>query len=308
VTEKELARGAAHRLAIIRHAQEVTGNVALTCRYFGITRQAFYKWLRRYEEQGLDGLRDRSRRPHMIPHATKPEVVGKIVYLRKHYHFGPHKISMYLKRYHDVQVSPSGVWRILNRLGMSRLPASQRYRRHVDRWKRYEKPLPGHRVQIDVKFIAPLQGSRKKKHYQFTAIDDCTRIRVLRIYDRLNQQSAIRFLDYVLEKLPFKVEVIQTDHGAEFGSQFHYHVLDRGIGHVYIKPATPRLNGKVERSHRNDQEEFYRMLEGVVIDDTGLFNTRLKEWEDFYNFHRPHGALGGQTPYERLREKTRARA
>jgi transposase InsO family protein len=50
------------------------------------------------------------------------------------------------------------------------------------------------------------------------------------------------------------------------------------------------------------------MLEGVVIDDTGLFNTRLKEWEDFYNFHRPHGALGGQTPYERLREKTRARA
>lgn len=112
----------------------------------------------------------------------------------------------------------------------------------------------------------------------------------------------------MLEKLPFRVEVIQTDHGAEFGSQFHHHMLDRGIGHVYIKPATPRLNGKVERSHRIDQEEFYRMLEGVVIDDTGLFNVRLKEWEDFCNFHRPHGALGGQTPYERLREKTRAQA
>ena len=91
---------------------------------------------------------------------------------------------MYLKRYHDIEISPSGVWRILKRLDMNRLPASQRYRRHVDRWKRYEKPLPGHRVQIDVKFIAPLQGSRKK-HYQYTAIDDCTRIRVLRIYDRL---------------------------------------------------------------------------------------------------------------------------
>jgi transposase-like protein len=85
VTEKELARGAARRLAIIRHAQEVTGNVSMTCRYFGITRQAFYKWLRRYEEQGLEGLRDRSRRPHVIPHATKPEVIGKIVYLRQHY-------------------------------------------------------------------------------------------------------------------------------------------------------------------------------------------------------------------------------
>jgi transposase InsO family protein len=305
MTDQELARGAARRLAIIRHAQEVTGNVSRTCRYYGVTRQAYYTWLRRYEESGLEGLRDRSRRPHASPNATKAEVVGKIVYLRQSYHFGPHKIAMYLKRYHDVQISPSGVWRILRRLDMNRLPASQRYRRHTERWKRYEKPLPGHRVQIDVKFIAPLPGSRKK-HYQFTAIDDCTRIRVLRLYDRLNQTTAIRFLDYVLEKLPFKVEVIQTDHGAEFGAQFHYHVLDRGIGHVYIKPATPRLNGKVERSHRIDQEEFYRMLKGVVIDDTQLFNDRLQEWESFYNFNRPHGALGGQTPYERLRQKTRA--
>ncbi|MEX0667182.1 MAG: integrase core domain-containing protein, partial [Acidimicrobiia bacterium] len=107
------------------------------------------------------------------------------------------------------------------------------------------------------------------------------------------------------EKLPFKVEVIQTDNGAEFGSQFHDHVLDRGIGHVYIKPATPRLNGKVERSHRIDAEEFYRMLEGVVIDDTALFTDHLQEWETFYNFSRPQGALGGQTPYERLRQKTK---
>ncbi len=82
-----------------------------------------------------------------------------------------------------------------------------------------------------MKFVAPLQGSRKK-HYQFTAIDDCTQIRVLRIYDRLNQAIAIRFVDYVVEKLPFAVEVIQTDIGAEFQSQFHYHVLDTGIGHV----------------------------------------------------------------------------
>ena len=303
MTEREQARTVAKRLAVIRHAQEVTGNVAKTCRYYGITRQSYYTWLRRFQEQGLEGLRERSRGPHTSPNATRSEVVGKIVYLRQNYHFGPQKIAMYLKRYHDIQISPSGVWRILKRLDMSRLPSSQRYKRHTDRWKRYEKPLPGHRVQIDVKFIAPLKGSRKK-HYQFTAIDDCTRIRVLRIYDRLDQRTAIRFADYVCEKLPFSVEVIQTDNGAEFGSQFHYHVLDAGIGHVYIKPATPRLNGKVERSHRTDAEEFYRMLQGVVIDDTNLFNDRLKEWEDFYNFNRPHGGLGGQTPYERLKQKT----
>src|SRR3990172_1770501 len=130
-------RVAARRLAMIRHAEEVSGNVAKTCRYYGVSRPTFYKWVRRYQELGVEGLRDRSRRPHTSPNATKGEVVGKIVYLRQSYHFGPHKISMYLKRYHDVQISPSVVWRILKRLDMSRLPASQRYRRHVDRWKRY---------------------------------------------------------------------------------------------------------------------------------------------------------------------------
>lgn len=303
MTDRERNRAAQRRLAIIHHAREVTGNVALTCRYYGISRHTYYNWLRRYEELGLVGLQERSTRPHTCPHATSEEIVGKIVYLRQHYHFGPQKITMYLKRYHDITVSVSGVWRILLRLGMNRLPSSQRYKRHSDRWKRYEKPQPGHSVQIDVKFLAPLAGSRRR-HYQFTAIDDCTRLRVLRIYDRLNQRTAIQFADYVLQKLPFRVEKIQTDNGAEFQSAFHCHLLDRGIHHVYIKPATPRLNGKVERSHRIDAEEFYRLLDGVVIDDTKLFNDRLQEWEHFYNFERPHGGLGGQTPYERLREKT----
>ncbi|GII56493.1 hypothetical protein Pth03_48820 [Planotetraspora thailandica] len=72
------------------------------------------------------------------------------------------------------------------------------------------------------------------------------------------------FLDYVLQRLPFQVQVIQTDNGAEFQTAFHWHVLDKGIAHTYIKPRTPRLNGKVERSHRIDAEEFYRMLEGVT--------------------------------------------
>jgi transposase InsO family protein len=306
VTEQQLLRMAKRRLAILRHAEEITGNVALTCRYYGISRQCFYSWKRRYDADGLDGLRDRSHRPQVSPNATRTEVVGKIIYLRQHYHFGPARIAMYLKRYHDIQISPSGVWRILKRLELNRLPASQRYKRHDRRWKRYEKPLPGHRVQVDVKFIAPLPGSRRK-HYQFTAIDDCTRLRVLRIYDRCNQQTAIQFLDYLLERLPFRVEVIQTDNGVEFGSSFHWHVLDKGIGHVYIKPRTPRLNGKVERSHRIDAEEFYRLLDGVVIDDARVFNDKLREWEDFYNYHRPHGSLDGQTPYERLKQRTQAR-
>jgi hypothetical protein len=145
------------------------------------------------------------------PGATSSEIVAKIVYLRSNYHFGPQKIQMYLKRYHDITLSVSGIWRVLKRLDMNRLPSSQRYKRYRDRWTRYEKPQPGHRVQIDVKFIAPPKGSRRGCYYQFTAIDDCTRLRVLRLYDRLNQKTAIQFVDYALERLPFRVDVIQTD-------------------------------------------------------------------------------------------------
>jgi len=304
MTEKEILRNQKWRLGFIRHAEEITKNVAKTCRYFGITRTTFYRWFKRYQNDGLEGLKDRSRRPFHTPHATKPEIIAKIVYLRQTYHFGPWKIQMYLKRYHDIHISSSGVWRILKRLNMNCLPYNQRYKKHKERWKRYEKPEPGHRIQVDVKFLEKIPGTRKRYH-QYTAIDDCTRLRVLRIYDRCNQRTSIQFIDYVLSRLPFHAEVIQTDNGSEFQGQFHWHILDKGINHVYIRPRRPRLNGKVERSHRIDKEEFYRMMNGVVIDDADLFNEKLREWEDFYNYNRPHAAHKGMTPYEKLREKVR---
>ena len=132
---------------------------------------------------------------------------------------------------------------------MNRLPSSQRYKRHDRRWKRYEKQLPGHRVQVDVKFIEPLASSAAGAARSATTSSPPSTtapgIRVLRIYHRNTQKTAIQFIDYVLAKLPFAVEVVQTDNGAEFQGAFHWHLLDRGIGHVYIKPRTPRLNGKV---------------------------------------------------------------
>jgi len=103
------------------------------------------------------------------------------------------------------------------------------------------------------------------------------------------------------------VHVIQTDNGAEFQSRFHWHLEALDIRHVYIRPRTPHLNGKVERSHRVDAQEFYQLLDkDGITDDIHLFNEKLREWEDYYNYHRPHGALDGQTPYERLVAKTRA--
>ncbi|MFF7234062.1 IS481 family transposase [Streptomyces sioyaensis] len=304
MTERELQRRARHRLAVLRHVEEVSGSVAATCRYYGISRQCYYRWQRRYEADGLEGLKDRSSAPHHMPTATAADVVEKILWLRRQYHFGPAKIAMYLQRYHDVAISTSGVWRILKKVGLNRLPASQRYKRHATRWKRYEKQRPGHQLQVDVKFIEPLgQSGRKRRYYQYTAIDDSPGCASCAPTPRNDQKTAVQFIDYVLAKLPFAIEQVQTDNGQEFGQSFHWHLLDKGIGHIRIKPRTPRLNGKVERSHRIDSEEFYRLLEGQVIDDVNLFNIKLQEWEDYYNYHRPHGALTGQTPYERLRQK-----
>ena len=214
---------------------------------------------------------------------------------------------MYLLRYHDLVIADATVYRILKRHGLNRLPQNQAFKPQHQKWRRYEKPLPGHRLQIDTKFLDPLPGKRKG-YFQYTAIDDCTRLRVLKIYERNNQKNACDFVDYVLSRLPFRVQAIQTDRASsgwipEFAAQFHWHVQDLDIAHIYIKPRTPRLNGKVERSHRIDEEEFYRLLEGVVIEDVGGFNTKLQEWENFYNYHRPHGAFKGKSPYEQLRDK-----
>jgi transposase InsO family protein len=305
MTKGEQARLTAWRLKVLQQAADER-NVARVCRRFGISRKSFYKWKRRHAEHGDAGLCDRPRTPQRSPRATAREVVSKILYLRQHYHFGPSRIAAYLQRFHQITIAGSSVHRILTRHAMNRLPANQKHQPHRTRWQRYEKPQPGHRLQLDVKFLERIPGTGRRL-YQFTAIDDCTRIRVLKIYDTCNQRAAILFIDEVLRRLPFRVHVVQTDNGAEFQSRFHWHLETRDIRHVYIRPRTPRLNGKVERSHRVDDQEFYQLLDADGIsDDIHLFNDKLREWEDYYNYHRPHGGLGGQTPYERLLAKTRA--
>lgn len=101
----------------------------------------------------------------------------------------------------------------------------------------------------------------------------------------------------MLERFPFRVHTIQTDNGHEFQSQFHWHCEDIGIRHVFIQPASPHLNGKVERLHLTDKTEFYQLIE--YTDDIDIAK-KLAEWEVFYNCHRPNAALKGKTPYEVL--------
>lgn len=171
----------------------------------------------------------------------------------------------------------------------------------MEQFKRYEKQVPGHRIQIDVKFLSFTDNSGKEvKRFQYTAIDDATRARALKIYPRHSQKNAVEFVDYVRNKFPFRIHTIQTDNGHEFQALFHWHCEDHGIRHVYIRKASPHLNGKVERSHLTDQQEFYQLIE--YKDDIDI-EKKLSEWENFYNCHRPNGALNGKTPYEVLREK-----
>jgi transposase InsO family protein len=305
MTKGEQARLVAWRLKVLQQA-EAEQNVARVCRRFGISRKSFYKWKGRRAEHGDAGLCDRPRTPHRSPRATARAVISTILYLRQHYHFGPARIATSLQRFHSLKIAGSSVHRILQRHGLHRLPANQKHQPHGKRWHRYEKPQPGHRLQLDVKFLERIPGTQRRL-YQFTAIDDCTRIRVLKVYDACNQRTAILFIDEVFRRLPFRVHAVQTDNGAEFQPDFHWHLEERDVRHVYIRPRTPHLNGKVERSHRVDDQEFYQLLDKDGIrDDIRLFNEKLREWEDYYNYHRPHGGLGGQTPYERLLAKTRA--
>ena len=286
------------KLRVLEHADKI-GSVARTCRYFGVGRSSFYRWRDAYRRHGVVGLCNAKPVARNHPNRTPDEVVEKVLHLRRQYHLGPIRIVWYLERYHGIHVSDAGVYRILRRNGLNRLPRGTRMRKiHT---KRYSKQVPGHHIQMDVKFLTfhGKQG-QKIKRYQFTTIDDATRVRAMKIYRRHNQASAIDFVDYVIDKFPFRIREIRTDNGHEFQAKFHWHVEDKGIRHAYIKPSSPQLNGKVERSHRTDEQEFYQLL--TYKGDVDL-DAKLAEWERFYNLARPHGAFNGMTPYEALRER-----
>lgn len=151
---------------------------------------------------------------------------------------GPQRITWYLERYHGIKTSCSTVYRTLIRNGMRHLP--KKVGRRALHTRRYTKRVPGHHVQVDVKFLTlKAPDGRHLRRFQYTAINDATRIRALKIYRRHTQKNAIDFVDYVLEKFPFRIHTMRTDRGHEFQALFHWHVEDKGIRHAYIKPRAP---------------------------------------------------------------------
>lgn len=285
-----------HFKKMVLHYAEMCGRDVMAYRLFNVNRSTFYEWKKRYREEGYKGLLRKKADRSSDPRCIQENVIQMVLKLRKEQQIGSWRIVWYLERYHNITISESSVSRILKRHGVNRLEKPS-HRRSLHS-KRYNKTTPGHHVQVDVKVCIFYHKGEKVKRYQFTAIDDATRIRALKIYTKHTQANAIDFIDYVLEMFPFRIKAVRTDNGHEFQAKFHWHVEDLGMRHDYIKPRSPQLNGKVERSHRTDKKEFYQDLK--YTNDIDL-NRKLKAWESFYNYHRPHGALKGKTPYEKLK-------
>jgi len=292
-------RAVKRKLAVFEYAKAIK-NVEQACRDFGISRSCYFKWKNQYKQHGEAGLVFRNPSAQNAMVRMKKDVEEKILEVRREHNFGPDRIVLYLKRYQGLVVNGSSVYRALKRNGLNLLPKTAQRRAPGPVYKRYEKTVPGHHLQVDVKFLTFYKNSKKIRRFQYTAIDDATRVRILQIYPKHNQDCAIKFMNHVTKKLPFRIKMIRTDNGHEFQARFHWHIKDLGIEHVYIKKGTPRLNGKVERSHRTDQEEFYQLLS--YKDDVDL-NKKLEAWENYYNFDRPHMSKNGATPYESLKEK-----
>jgi transposase-like protein len=200
---------------------------------------------------------------------------------------------IWLRRVHKRHVRLATIQRTFKRLGKPRLP---RHRKRVPRprqLKLFEKPEPGASVQVDVK-VVKIAG---RKTFQYTAIDDCTRYRVLRLYRRQNQWSSLDFLAELRRGFPFPIRQLQSDNGPEFPLAFALTVQEAGIRHRCIKPRMPEQNGKVERSHRVDNEEFWRRQQFATFEAA---STALRGWERTYNVDRFSMALAGETPAEKL--------
>jgi transposase InsO family protein len=222
-----------------------------------------------------------------------PELVGLIEHARRVLEYGAPRVRVWLRRVHKREVSLAAIQRTFVRLGLPRLPRRGKRRARPRQLKLFEKPAPGDSVQVDVKVVK----LGRQKVFQYTALDDCTRFRVLRLYRRQNQWSSLDFLGEVQRALPFPIRQLQSDHGAEFPLAFSLTVQEAGIRHRYIRPRHPEQNGKVEWSHRTDQEEFWSRQR---FTDFASAVPALAAWQRYYNYDRFSLALQGQTPAEKL--------
>ncbi len=193
------------RLGWIELYQEIK-DAGVVSRRSGISRPTLRKWLRRYKECGEAGLIEYSRRPHSSPNKISNQEENLLLSIRNERKLGVRKVQSEIKRLHGISLSLATIHKVFKRNNIPYLQRKRHYRKYT---KRYNCKLPGERVQMDVCKIA---GNL----YQYTAIDDCTRYKVLALYKRRTAKNTLDFLDQVMERMPFPIQRIQTDRGQEF--------------------------------------------------------------------------------------------
>ncbi len=259
-------------------------------------RQYIYRWKRRYDGT-LQSLEDRSHRPHSHANQHRPEEIKLIDDMRRRNPNAGLVVFWVKLKQRGYSRSISGLYRFLRKRGQMAVKLSNpKYKPKTYKPADY----PGQKVQIDVKFVpsACLVGAAAEEakenggyFYQYTFIDEFSRFRYLEAFKEHSSYSSSEFIKHCVKRFPYAIECVQTDNGPEFTNRLNRQCADKptlfevtldklSIVHKCIKPFTPRHNGKVERSHRKDNEYFYANHTFFSFDD---FQSQLAVWNKKYN-------------------------
>ena len=295
------------RQSLLKYAEKY--GVTKAAIKYNVNRQYIYRWKRRYNGD-IQSLANKSHRPHHHPNQHTEAELQKIKnFRRRNPNTGLVVLWVKLRRSGYTR-SITGLYRVLRRQGQMavKLPNPK----YIP--KPYEKMrFPGERVQIDVKFVpeACIVGDAAgEKFYQYTAIDEFSRWRYLEAFQEHSTYSSAQFLEHLIKAAPFKILCVQTDNGTEFTqrllpganspSLFETRLEQAGIRHKLIRPYTPRHNGKVERSHRKDNEYFYASHKFYSFEDfKNQLAVRCRNYNRF-----PIRPLGWLSPIEFLAKYT----
>ncbi len=271
------------------------------------SQRSLERWLTAYRQHGEVGLEPKSTRPKSNPKETPIRIKERVIQLRKETKLAALKIHWKLEK-EEVWIHERTIGKILKAEGLVR-----KYRMRRIKYKYIKAELkPGELVEIDVKWVP--QRVVNKRYFQFTAIDCSSRWRFIRIYEGPTNFAAIDFLKELIKLAPFKIKAIKTDNAAYFTNRSNgylqsmnpmnprLHDFDllchkSGIEHYLIDPGKPAQNGKVERSHRTDQEMFYDRNHFKNIED---LEEKIRIWNGQYN-NLEHCGLNGKTPNEMLK-------
>lgn len=299
-----------HEISTRIHSVETyrkTGDVKYVCRKYKISKASLMRWNRSYDGT-RESLTDRSHRPHsQHPNAhTEEELKWIRDYHRRNPQISICELYGKLRTEKAYRRNPLSLYRVFVRLGYRQKPESTKKKsKHL---QHYDTPdRIGVKWQMDVKYVptACYTKGAEERFYQYTMIDEASRERFIYPYKEQSGYSTTDFIRRAIVYFEYKPEMIQTDNGAEFtnfSNTNRVHSMDvlcqkLGIKHKLIRPRTPWHNGKVERSHRNDQERFYNHLSFYSYDDLKF---QMKRW--LYRSNRiPMAVLGWTSPYEKRR-------